>query len=347
MFQPVRGDEIAGTAQVLVSRSSIAIHFTPDVAFPIAQAAYGEASGRIHAADGSWTSNRVNFVEEGVDGSLHFLTLDVQLSRAHSAEIVAVRLVFAGAAWDAEIVLDGRQVVVAGISSHSISHHDARMAIAVAGPLADAEIEIMGRAASLVSGLDLEPLRVEFLSRGGDIVETRHLRGHRRVGRSTHDPFSAVANADRIRAWKALVLAIPRLDAQGVPIRMMINHVATHNQVADINSAAPLLVLATLAVAYHAAHGETVGAGAASRRAELSALDRALDLGLGEDGLDRFEKLRVELLEAGFFHKPGYETGRPQKDIKFLRDLLHLIVFRLSGYEGPYYCSETASARTI
>ena len=61
--------------------------------------------------------------------------------------------------------------------------------------------------------------------------------------------------------------------------------------------------------------------------------------------LDRWEKLRVEIMEGGFFHAPGYETGRPQKDIKFLRDLAHVTVFRLCGYSGPFYGSEYFAVR--
>ena len=76
-------------------------------------------------------------------------------------------------------------------------------------------------------------------------------------------------------------------------------------------------------------------------------LSRKLNLCLSDEDLDRFEKLRVELLEAGFFHKPGYETGRPQKDIKFLRDIAHMTVFRLCGYSGPFYGAETFAVRDI
>ena len=100
------------------------------------------------------------------------------------------------------------------------------------------------------------------------------------------------------------------------------------------------MLSAVTTAAYHSLHGEEVDSGASSRMEELSHLNRELDLGLTDEDLSRFENLRVELLDAGYYHKPGYETGRPQKDIKFIRDIAHIVVFRLCGYAGPYYVSE-------
>jgi hypothetical protein len=119
----------------------------------------------------------------------------------------------------------------------------------------------------------------------------------------------------------------------------------SHNTVAEIDSSAAHPIAAVLSAAYHRAHGLEVGAGAASRRDELARLNRDIGLGLTDADLDRWEKLRVEIMEGGFFHAPGYETGRPQKDIKFLRDLAHLTVFRLCGYSGPFYGSEYFAVR--
>jgi hypothetical protein len=106
-----------------------------------------------------------------------------------------------------------------------------------------------------------------------------------------------------------------------------------------------LLLLAIQTAAYHRAHGHELVRGSASRRQELALLSRDLDLRLNDDDLDRFERLRLELLDGGFFHAPGYETGRPQNDIKFLRDIAHMIVFRLCGYSGPFYGAETFAVR--
>ena len=79
----------------------------------------------------------------------------------------------------------------------------------------------------------------------------------------------------------------------------------------------------------------------------MQLLSHKLDLCLNEVDFDRLEKLRVELLDAGFFHMPGYETGRPQRDIKFLRDIAHVTVLRLCGYWGPFYGAETFAERYI
>jgi hypothetical protein len=94
-------------------------------------------------------------------------------------------------------------------------------------------------------------------------------------------------------------------------------------------------------------HGSEIKGGTNSRRQEFTLLGRALNLGLSDEDVERFERLRVELLDAGFFHKPDYETGRPQKDIKFLRDIAHMTIFRLCGYSGPFYGAETFAVRTF
>ena len=150
-----------------------------------------------------------------------------------------------------------------------------------------------------------------------------------------------------MRAWTALVTAVPKLLADGVPIDMMIDQISAHNQVAQIHVSAPLLLMATLTAAYHSVHGLELVPSAASRAPELEHLNSNLSLGLSEADIARFERLRVELLEAGFFHKPGYETGRPQKDIKFIRDISHAVVLRLCGYAGPFYGAEKFAAREL
>ena len=150
-----------------------------------------------------------------------------------------------------------------------------------------------------------------------------------------------------MRAWISLATAFPTLIGNGVPIDMIIDQISAHNQVAQIHVSAPLLLMATLTAAYYRVHGHEIVSGAASRAPELERLNQDLGLGLNSEDISRFERLRVELLEAGFFHKPGYETGRPQKDIKFIRDISHAVILRLCGYTGPFYGAEKFTAREL
>lgn len=350
-FEAPKGERIAGYAVVTVSRSSIAIRFASDTPMSVAKAGYGEANGRIGAVSGAWVAPRVNDAGSTAAGDRLFGTQELVVKAGADAEIAATRLVFAGAAWQgsqqgAEL-LDGRRAFVAPLSKETVNHHEARMAVAIEGDLDETTIEAVDRASSFIAGLDLEMLRIDSFSAQGRLIRAKHLRGFRRVGRGPHSPFTGTADEHRMRAWAALATAIPRLEKDGVPIITMINHIASHNQVAEIQASAPLLLLATETMAYYRMHGRELGEGAASRRQELARLSRELDLGLNDEDLDRFEKLRVELLDAGFFHKPGYETGRPQKDIKFLRDIAHMVVFRLCGYDGPFYGAETFTLRNI
>jgi hypothetical protein len=344
-FETGKGARTAGYAAVSVSRSSIAIPFGTDTPLTVAKAGYEEANGRIGAINGTWLAPRAFEAGPAAAGDRLFGTRELVMTRGAGEEPAATRLVFAGAAWQGSERLDGRRFIAAPLSKETVSHHDARLSITAEGELDEATIAVMDRATSFIAGLDLELLRIDSFSAQGDLIRSRHLRGLRRLGRGPHSPFTDIADEHRMRAWVALVAAIPRLEKEGVPITAVINHIASHNTVAEINSSASLLLLATQTAAYYRMHGREVGEGAASRRQELRFLSRELKLLLSEDDLDRFEKLRVELLEAGFFHKPGYETGRPQKDIKFLRDIAHMTVFRLCGYSGPFYGAETFAVR--
>ena len=346
-FETGKGERTVGYAAVSVSRSSIAIRFSTDTLLTVAKAGYEESSGRIGATNGAWLAPRVNDAGPSAAGDRLFGTQKLVMTQGVGEEFAATRLVFAGTAWQGSELVDGRRVIAAPLSKEAVNHHDARLSITVEGDLDDATIEAMDRASSFVAGLDLELLRVESFAAQGELIRARHLRGFRRLGRGPHSPFTGIADEHRMRAWVALVTAIPRLEKEGVPITAVINHIASHNTVAEINSSASLLLLATETAAYHRMHGREVGEGAASRRQELRLLSRELNLRLGEEDLDRFEKLRVELMEAGFFHKPGYETGRPQKDIKFLRDVAHMTVLRLCGYSGPFHGAETFTVRDI
>ena len=346
-FETPKGVRTVGHAAVSVSRSSIAIRFATEQPLTVPKAAYAEASGRIGAMNGAWLAPRVNDGGLSAAGDRLFGAPELVMTEGAGDVGAATRLIFAGAAWQGTALLAGRQVIAAPLSTEAHSHHDARLSITLEGDLDAAAIEAIDRASSFVAGIDLEHLQLDTFSAQGELIRARHLRGLRRLGRGPHSPFTGVADEHRMRAWAALVTAFPRLEADGVPIAAMINHIASHNTVAEITSSSVLLLLSIQTAAYHRMHGHEVGTGAASRRPEIKLLSQELNLGLSDEDLDRFEKLRVELLEAGFFHKPGYETGRPQKDIKFLRDIAHMTVFRLCGYSGPFYGAETFAVRDV
>ncbi|HSV81856.1 MAG TPA: hypothetical protein VLK85_21895 [Ramlibacter sp.] len=339
-FETHQGQRTAGTASVLVSRASIAIRFDAPNGLDVPKAGYGESNGKIVSADGQWSAPNVNDAGAASDGQRLFDTMALVVGRDDAREVAATRLVMAGAAWQGMGVLDGRRVIVRPLSRDVTSHHDERMGLTIAGGLDDAGIQTLGRATSFVCGLDAEILRVESYAADGTLLRARYLRGFRRVGRGPHCPFVGVSDDDRMRALVAVATAIPRLLKEGLPIDMVLDQMSAHNQVSQIHLGAPFMLLPTLTIAYHRMHGDVLDGGAASRREELARLNRELKLELNADALERFENLRVEILEAGYFHAPGYETGRPQKDIKFIRDLAHKIVLRLCGYTGPYYVAE-------
>ena len=124
------------------------------------------------------------------------------------------------------------------------------------------------------------------------------------------------------------------------------------------------VMLAAVTAINHYSHGRKVAEGTQSRRAELARLNRDLKVGLSERDLDRFEKLRLELLDGGYFQtsadgaaraltedNPARGTPprmtRAQRDIKFIRDVSHTIVLRLCGYSGPFYDSEYFAVREL
>lgn len=347
VFEARDGKRTQGHAEVTISRASLAIRFSAGDGFTVEKAPYGETSGTIAARDESWSAKQVNDAGVATNGERLFSTMALAVGCAKANEIAATRLVIAGAAWSGTGALDGRQVIVHKLSRDTVSHHDHRLTITVEGNLDDAAIETIGRACSFVTGIDVEILRVERHSAAGDLLQVEHRRGYRRVGRGPHSPFTGVPDEERMRAWVALVEAFPRLLKAGMPIDMIVDQISAHNQVAQIHVSAQLLLMATVTAAHHSLHGNEVGPPSASRRKEIEWLDHDLKLGLSEEDFERYDKLRVELLDSGFFHKPGYETGRPQRDIKFLRDLAHVIVFRLSGYTGPFYGAERFVVREL
>jgi hypothetical protein len=341
------GKRALGSAMVMVSRASIAIRFAADDALIVPKAVYGESTGSVVAADGRWAARHVSDAGVAANGDRLFGTMALVVGPDTTGDVAATRLVIAGGTWQGTGCLDGRRVIAHRLSSEVVSHHDLRMTITIEGDLEESSIEAMCRACSFVSGIDVELLRVERYSAAGGIIRTEHRRGFRRLGRGPHSPFTGVPDEDRMRGWVALVAAFPRLLETGVPIDMIVDQISAHNQVAQINVSAQLLLLATVTAAHDRLHGNEVGEPSVSRRQELECLDRDLGLGLGTEDFDRYDKLRVELLDAGYFHKPGYETGRPQRDIKFLRDLAHGVVLRLCGYTGPIYGAERFIVREL
>lgn len=300
----------------------------------------------MSARDGRFSAE-VNDAGNAVNGDRLFGARAIRIGApAKSADVAVTRLVVAGDAWEGSGSINGRRFVLVSLSVDVVSHHDRRLAIAVEGDLDEATIETIGRACAFVAGIDVEVLRVERYDRDGLLLEADHRRGFRRVGRGTHSPFTGVSLEDKTRAWAALVEAFPRLLAQGVPIDMIVDQLSAHNQVAQIHVSAVLLLLATQTAAYQRLHGATLEV-TASRGAEIEKLSADLGLGLSAEDIARFEKVRIELLDAGFFHAPGYETGRPQKDIKFLRDIAHVTVLRLCEYSGPFYGAERFVVREL
>jgi len=325
------GVRAEGEASVAVTRSSVLIRFKPDAELSVPKAAYGESNGSVTTA--AWTAEHVNHAGTATTGEILFGTLAVRVDAVPSADAVAAtRLVIAGDAWHGSGRVGAGQVLIVPLSIDVTSHHDRRLALAVDAYLDQATIETMGRACSFVAGIDVEVLRVEHYDRSGQLLDVEHRRGFRRVGRGTHCPFTGISDEDRMRAWAALVDAFPRLLADGVPIDMIVDQISAHNQVAQIHVSAALLLLATVTAAY-------------PRTFRQFGTD--LHLGLNDDDVARFESVRAELLDSGFFHAPGYETGRPQRDIKFLRDLAHSTVLRLCGYTGPFYGAERFVVREL
>ncbi|MGH7226521.1 MAG: hypothetical protein ACRELF_25165, partial [Gemmataceae bacterium] len=295
-FQTRDGKRTAGHAAVSISRSSIAIRFAAAEELILATAAYGESAGSIVALDEAWSAPDVNGAGVASDGDHLFATMALIVGRETAHDVAATRLVVAGGAWKGTAVLNGRRLIAHPLSRDVVSHHDLRMTITIEGDVDKSAIAAMERACSFVSGIDIEILRVERYSAQGLLTRVEHRRGFRRVGRGTHSPFTGVPDDDRMRAWVALIEAFPRLLKAGIPIDMIVDQIAAHNQVAQIHVSAQLLLLATVTAAHQRMHGDEVGEAAASRRQELAQLDRDLSLGLSQEDFDRYDKLRVELL---------------------------------------------------
>jgi hypothetical protein len=304
----------AGEANVALSPTSISVRFVPQDAAAFAKRPAGPA--RIRSLDGSWeavkgygglpqTAGEVLF-----DGSL-------LLYRRVTAPVAVTRIVLAGAAWSADVQVAGDDVVVHALVRDVANHHDKRMAIVTGRNLTHSEISDFARALGFVNGVETAVVCVERYDAAGTLLETEHRRWTPRVGWSPHSPFTGVAVETQARAFAMLAGALRAGDEGAFPLRRVVDLIVCSYNVRDIHMSAQMLALAIVTAA---AHGD--------------------DLGLSPDDRARYERVRAELLERGYFHDPGYETGRPQRDIKFLRDIADAIVLRSCGFSGAYYSAE-------
>lgn len=342
-FTPPEGEAVAGEASIQVTRSTLLVGFEAGELFALPELTYGATSGSIVADDGSWAVRNLTYAGEGRNGEHLFDTLAITLCVPDAGvEVDATRLVLAGAAWTADVTLAGRRIVVRPLSFDVASHHDRRLSIAADGALDAPSIDHLVRAASFVSGIELELLSVDRYDADGRTLEREHRRGLARLGRAPHAPFSSAQDTERARAFVGLAAAFGPAVKRGVPLDLMVDQINASNVVRHIHLSAQMLALPIVTAAYQHAHGRTLVGRAATRVADLEGLNTALALGLDAPAFARYERLCGELLDAGFFHDPGYETGRPQRDIKFLRDIAYAIVLRYAGYAGPYHSSEFA-----
>jgi hypothetical protein len=303
-----------GEASVVLSPVSITVRFVPKDPAAFAQRPAGPA--RIRALDGSWeavkgygglpqTAGEVLF-----DGAL-------LLHRNTGTPIAVTRVVLAGAAWTADVEASGVAVRVHALSGDVANHHDKRMALVVTKSLTHPEIADLVRAMGFANGVETAVVCAERYDAEGTLVETEHRRWSPRVGWSPHSPFTGVAVETQARAFAMLATALHASDEDAFPLRRVVDLIVCSYNVRDIHMAAQMLALAIVTAA---AHG--------------------YDLGLSGTDAERYERVRAELLERGYFHEPGYESGRPQRDIKFLRDIADAIVLSSCGFSGAYYGAE-------
>lgn len=260
-------------------------------------------------------------------------------SKSPVTAFAQTRLLFAGSAWSADAALTGRTLRVRALTTDAKRPEHERLSASIDGPLEPREIEVIGRVLSLVSGIDVQLRAVERCDAAGTTIESEPRNGPPKVGNRPHSPFAGIEGGERGRAVESLGDGILRLTASGWPIDHVVDPITRANTVAGIHMAAQMLALAIETVAH--ADGEKL-----PPRERYERMSRTYGLDLDGPALERLTGLREELLERGFFHHPDYSTGRPQKDIKFLRDLAHALVFRLCGYTGPFFSFEHARVTT-
>lgn len=304
-----------GDAHVVLTPTSISVRFTPHDAGALGRRPAGPA--RIRELKGSWEAVKGYGGLPQTPGEVLFDGALLAWRNGTASPIAFTRVVLAGAAWNADVTVGGERLAARVLTPDVANHHDKRMALVMRGKLTHSQIADLARAAGFVSGVEMPVVCVERYAAGGELVESEHRRWTPRVGWSPHSPFTNIAAATQSQAFGMLATALAASDDAVVPLRRIVDQIATSYNVRDIHLAAQMLALAIVTAA---AHG--------------------YDLGLSPGERERYESVRAELLERGYFHEPGYETGRPQKDIKFLRDIADAIVLRSCGFSGAYYGAE-------
>jgi hypothetical protein len=335
------GERSRGNVSIAVSTTSISAHFEDISTFAIPEERYGEPGGRLESADGSWSCGTVTFTGTSSDGKRLFNCAELRLGATSAAvQVASTRLMLAGANWSGVSRFSGRAAVFHGHARNATNHHDARISVAIEGELTPQERDTLESVVSLCAGIATPILSVEQYDANDALLSTVHYRGYRRVGRFPHSPFPK-DDAVLLRAFAAISEGVGPLRESGFPVDIVFDQITGSNVVAQIHLSAQLLMLAVQTTAYHLANRRRAAAeGMPDQRAIFAGLCAELKLAVDEPGLDRLTSVRTELLDQGYFGAPGYETGRPQVDIKFVRDIAHTSMFRLCGYAGPFWSSE-------
>lgn len=304
-----------GDARVVLTEASLTVRFSPRD--PAAFGGRPAGPARVRAADGTWDVVKGYGGLPQAQGEVLFDGALLACRTARAEPVAYTRIVLAGAAWAADVTVGGERLLAAPLTHDAANHHDQRMALVTAGRPTHTRIADLARAAGFVSGVETPAVCVERYGASGTLAETEHRRWTPRVGWSPHSPFTSQTAEARARAFAAVADALAASDDATFPLRRIVDQIASSYNVRDIHLSAQMLALAIVTAA---AHGYELGLGPAER--------------------ERYERIRAELLERGYFHEPGYESGRPQKDIKFLRDIADAIVLRTSGFSGTYYGAE-------
>jgi hypothetical protein len=304
-----------GNAQVALSPTSITVRFVPQDPAALEHRPAGPA--RIRALDGTWDAVKGYGGLLQTAGEVLFDGALLACRTGNTVPVGVTRIVLAGGAWPADVTVAGEPLTARPLTHDVANHHDKRMALVAQGNLTHSRIADLARAAGFVSGVETAVVCVERYAASGELLATEHRRWSPRVGWSPHSPFTGIDVPTQAQAFARLATALAASDDAVFPLRRIVDQIATSYNVLNIHLSAQMLALAIVTAA---AHGYDPG---------LSPADR-----------DRYDRVRAELLERGFFHDPGYETGRPQKDIKFLRDIADAIVLRSCGFSGSYYGSE-------
>jgi hypothetical protein len=333
------GEQSRGSVTVYVTPTSIRALFEDISTFEIPEERYGEPGGALAAADGSWRSAAVTFTGTSAAGARLFSLPEVLIDRAN-APVAFTRVVLAGTRVNGVTSFGGRASLFHSLTPDATSHHDGRVAVTIEGTLSPAERDTLAAIVSFAAGIATPILSVEQYAADDTLVNVAHYRGYRRVGRFPHSPFPD-DDAVRLRAITMMSDGIGPLRESGFPADIVLDQIAGSNVVAQIHLSSQLLMLAVQTVAHYLAPE------GADHTAAFANLVATLKLTVIDPDFTRLNGIRGELLDRGYFGAPGYETGRPQRDIKFVRDIAHTSMFRLCGYTGPFWSSERFRVETF